>query len=98
MGYGLWDVSGKVIIPGTRKSASFGPVRIGDKDRQTASKWLGHMLNEKFKRELRGDHKFSAHFALMNLKWDEVGKKSSAPTGAQAAAVQAVVSANEAAE
>jgi hypothetical protein len=82
MAYGLWDVSGKVIIPGTRKSAPFGPVRIGDKDRQTASKWLGHMLNEKFKRELRGGHQFSAHFALMNLKWDEVGKKSAAPTSA----------------
>jgi hypothetical protein len=85
MAYGLWDVSGKVIIPGTRKSASFGPVRIGDKDRQTASKWLGHMLNEKFKRELRGDHKFSAHFALMNLKWEDAGRKATlAPTAEQA--------------
>ena len=82
MAYGLWDVSGKVIIPGTRKSGSFGPVRIGDKDRQTASKHLGKMLNEKFKRELRGGAKFSDHFALMNLKWDDVGK-GAAPTPAQ---------------
>lgn len=74
MAYGLWEVSGKIIIPGTRKSASFGPVRIGDKDRQTASKHLGAMLNEKFKRELRGDHKFSDHFALMNLRWDSFSK------------------------
>lgn len=85
MAYGLWEVSGKVIIPGTRKSASFGPVRIGDKDRQTASKWLGLMLNEKFKRELRGDHKFSPHFALMNLKWEDAGRKATpAPTSTAA--------------
>jgi hypothetical protein len=82
MAYGLWEVSGKVIIPGTRKSASFGPIRIGDKSRQEASRHLGKMLNEKFKRELRGDHKFSDHFALMNLKWDDVVKKAPAPTPA----------------
>ncbi len=74
MAYGLWEVSGKIIIPGTRKSASFGPVRIGDKDRQTASKHLAAMLNDKFKRDLRGDHKFSDHFALMNLRWDSLSK------------------------
>jgi len=78
MAYGLWDVSGKVVIPGTRKSASFGPVRIGDKDRQTASKHLAKMLNEKFKRDLRGDHKFSDHFALMNLKWEQFAKQATA--------------------
>jgi hypothetical protein len=71
MAYGLWDVSGKVIIPGTRKSATFGPIRIGDKDRQSASKHLAKMLNEKFKRDLRGDHKFSDHFAMYNLKWED---------------------------
>lgn len=75
MAYGLWDVSGKVIIPGTRKSATFGPVRIGDKDRQTASKHLAKLLNEKFRRDLRGDHRFGDHFALMNLKWEDVLKK-----------------------
>jgi hypothetical protein len=74
MAYGLWEVSGKIIIPGTRKSASFGPLRIGDKDRQTASKHIARLLNEKFKRELRGDHKFSDHFALMNLRWDSLSK------------------------
>ena len=76
--YGLWDVSGKVIIPGTRKSASFGPIRIGDKSRQDASKHLAVMLNEKFKRDLRGDHKFSDHFALMNLKWENYKRPTSA--------------------
>jgi hypothetical protein len=83
MAYGLWEVSGKVIIPGTRKSGTFGPIKIGDKDRQTASKHLAKMLNEKFKRELRGDHKFGDHFALMNLKWDDVVKKTPAPTPEQ---------------
>lgn len=76
MAYGLWDVSGKVIIPGTRKSATFGPIRIGDKDRQTASKHLAKMLNEKFKRDLRGDHKFSDGFALMNLRWEQFAKQA----------------------
>lgn len=78
MAYGLWDVSGKIIIPGTRKSASFGPVRIGDKDRQTASKHLAKMLNEKFKRDLRGDARFSDGFALMNLRWENAIKAAPA--------------------
>lgn len=80
MAYGLWEVSGKVIIPGTRKSGVFGPVKIGDKDRQTASKHLAKMLNEKFRRDLRGDNKFGDHFALMNLKWDDIAKKAPVPT------------------
>lgn len=79
MAYGIWDVSGKVIIPGTRKNGSFGPVRIVDKDRQTASRHLAVMLNEKFRRELRGDHKFSDGFALMNLKWEPVSKQKTTP-------------------
>jgi hypothetical protein len=79
MAYGLWDVQGKFIIPGTRKEASFGPVRIGDKDRQTASKHLSKMLNEQFKRDLRQDHKFGDHFAMMNLKWDDFKAKLDAP-------------------
>lgn len=80
MAFGLWEVSGKLIIPGTRKSASFGPVRIGDKDRQTASKHLAKMLNEKFARDLRGDHKFSDGFALMNLQWLPYGKSAQVQT------------------
>lgn len=71
MAYGLWDVKGRFVIPGTRKTAQFGPLRIGDKDRTTASKHIASLLNEKFKRDLRGDHKFSDGFALMNLQWDE---------------------------
>jgi len=85
MAFGLWSVCGKVIIPGTRKSASFGPVKIGDKDRQSASKWLAVMLNEKFKRELRGTSKFSDHFALMNLQWEDLKSQAKAVAVAQAA-------------
>lgn len=92
MAYGLWDVQGKIIIPGTRKSASFGPLRIGDKDRQTASRHIGRLLNEKFKRELRGDNRFSDHFALMNLRWEPVAPKAKA----QEAAVQALKEADAA--
>ena len=84
MAYGIWDVSGKVLIPGARKSASFGPVRIVDKDRTTASRHLAALLNEKFRRDLKGDHRFSAGYALMNLKWEEVGKKPTATVQAAA--------------
>lgn len=91
MAYSLWEVSGKVIIPGTRKSASFGPVRIADKDRQTASKHLAAMLNEKFARDLKGDHKFSIGFALMNLQWLPYAKTVTV----QAEAVQAADKAAE---
>jgi hypothetical protein len=69
MAYGLWDVEGSFIIPGTRTKGTLSRIRIGDKDRQTASKHIAKMLNDKFKRDLRGDNKFSDHFALMNLRW-----------------------------
>lgn len=84
MAYNIWDVSGRVIIPGTRKSATFGPVRIVDRDRQTASRHLAAMLNEKFRKELRGDHRFSDGFALMNLRWSQVTGKQAATTAAAA--------------
>ncbi len=69
MAYGLWDVSGSYIIPGTRTKGTFARMRIGDKDRQSASKHIAKILNDKHKRDLRGDHKFSDHFALYNLQW-----------------------------
>jgi hypothetical protein len=85
MAYGIWDVQGKLIIPGSRKSADFGPVRVCDKDRQTVSKWIGLMLNEKFRRELRGDARFSAHFALMNLRWTDVSGRAKVEASDKAA-------------
>lgn len=72
MAYGLWEVSGSFIIPGTREKGTFGPIRVGDVTRQKASEHLAPMLNHQFRRQLRGDHKFSPHFALMNLKWAPV--------------------------
>jgi hypothetical protein len=69
MTYSLWDVVGKFIIPGTRKTASFGPVRIGDHDRQSAAKHLAKLLNDQFSRDLRGVNRFSDHFALYNMQW-----------------------------
>lgn len=72
MAYGLWDVTGSYIIPGTRTKGSFSKLRIGDVNRQTASKHIAAMLNKKHARDLRGDHKFSDHFALYNLQWSEV--------------------------
>lgn len=99
MAYSIWDVSGRVIIPGTRKSGTFGPVRIVDQDRTKASKHLAVLLNEKFRKDLRGDHRFSDGFALMNLRWDQVNGKAavSAVSAAQAAEVAVQVRAQEAA-
>jgi hypothetical protein len=85
MAYGLWDVKGSFIIPGTRTKGTIGPIRIGDKDRQTASKHLAKLLNEKFSKDLRLHHKFSDHFALYNLQWaDVVVKQPVAPASVQA--------------
>jgi len=75
MAYGLWDVGGKFIIPGTRKTANLPMVRIGDVSRQAASKHLAALLNDKFARDLRGDHKFSDGFAMGNLQWKEFSPK-----------------------
>ena len=76
MAYGLWDVKGSFIIPGTRTKGTLPSMRIGDKDRQTASKHIAKILNEKFSRDLRQHHKFSDHFALYNLQWEEVRPKA----------------------
>lgn len=84
MAFGLWDVEGSFIIPGTRTKGSLSRVRIGDKDRQTASKHLAKMLNEKYRKDLRGDHKFSDHFALMNLRWTPFVSKVEAKVEAAA--------------
>lgn len=73
MAYSLWDVSGKVLIPGTRKSATLPTMRVCAADRQAASRQLAALLNEKFRRELRGET-FSPHFAMMHLMWVQVGK------------------------
>lgn len=69
MAYGLWDVSGSYIIPGTRTKGTLSRMRVGDVNRQSASKHIAALLNDKHKRDLRGDHKFSDHFALYNLQW-----------------------------
>ena len=78
MAYTLWDVGGKFIIPGSRKTATLPMTRIGDVSRQVASKHLATLLNQKFARDLRGDHKFSDGFALGNLQWKEFALKESA--------------------
>src|SRR5258706_7993704 len=68
----VWDVSvEKFIIPGTRDAASFGPVRIADKSRQDASKYLAEMLNIAFRKELPEGYRFGAHWALLNMRWTD---------------------------
>jgi hypothetical protein len=76
--YGIWEVSGRAIIPGTRKAEAFGPVKICEKDRQTASKELAKLLNQKFRRELRKENRFSDGYAMAYLNWRDL--TTTAPT------------------
>ena len=75
MAYGLWDVSGSYIIPGTRTKGTLSKMRIGDVSREAASKHLAALLNDKHRRDLRGDNKFSDHFAIYNLQWQAFAPK-----------------------
>ncbi len=52
MAFGLWNVSGRFVIPGTRKHGSFGPIRVAAASRQKASEDLAPALNEQFRKEL----------------------------------------------
>ncbi len=70
MAFGLWNVSGRFVIPGTRKHGSFGPIRVAAATRQKASEDLAPALNEQFRKELPEGAKFGAHFAMLNLKWE----------------------------
>lgn len=70
----VWDVKGSFIIPGTRDKASFS-CRVGNVSRQEASKDLGGILNEKFAKKLRGDHKFNRDFAMVHLQWQEFNQR-----------------------
>jgi hypothetical protein len=74
MAFGLWDVQGKFVIPGTRKAIEAGPIRVLGEDtpkgRKAMSESLATHLNEKFAKELRGDSKFSKDFALYNMRWE----------------------------
>ena len=73
---GLWDVQGKFILPGTRDTVSFGPVRISAESRAQASRDVTPLLQREFGRkamdELHLDRRaytFSPAFALMNLQF-----------------------------
>lgn len=70
----LWDVQGTFIIPGTREKVSFGPIRIGAFTQVQASADLAKILNDKFKRSLRGEHKFNRDFAMAQLQWQAMIK------------------------
>jgi hypothetical protein len=72
----IWDVSGSYVIPGTRTKGTLAPVRVVDHNRTAASKHIAAMLNEQHRRDLRGEHKFSDHFALYNLQWDDYQPKA----------------------
>jgi len=89
MAYSIWEVGGKFVIPGTRKTASLSPVRIAAKSRQDASKDLAVVLNEKFAKDLRDgatqaeggareSKRFSDGFALGNLQWADFKVKAMA--------------------
>lgn len=79
MAFGLWNVSGRFVIPGTRKHGSFGPVKVAAATRQKASEDLAPSLNEQFRKDLPEGHKFGGHFAMLNLKWDLCSHSFEAP-------------------
>ena len=70
---GLWDVQGKFILPGTRDTVSFGPVRISAESRAQASRDVTPLLQREFGRKAmtldRRAYTFSPAFALMNLQF-----------------------------
>jgi hypothetical protein len=86
----IWDVSGAIVIPGTRKKAQVSTIRVIAEDRTKASKDVAIVLNERFQRELPEDVKFSDHYAIYNLRWVPFAPKAKA----QDAALVAMVDAN----
>jgi len=76
MAYGLWEVQGSFVIPGTRDKGTFGPIRVSAATKQAASKSLAPLLQEKFGREAqtldRRAYRFGDSFALMHLSFREV--------------------------
>lgn len=73
----LWTVQGKFLIPGSREQVSFGPMRVCDSSKQSASKHLAGILRDKFHKELSKVNRhggrpfdFGDNFALGNLKWE----------------------------
>ena len=77
----MFIVSGALVIPGTRDKGQFGPVRVFAANRQTASRDLAPLLQEKFGKDAitadRRPYTFSASYALMNLQWTEKVKEPS---------------------
>jgi hypothetical protein len=71
----IWDVFGNIVIPGTRRKAQVSPIRVIAEDRTKASKDVALVLNEKFRRELPEDIKFSDHYAIYNLRWEPYAPK-----------------------
>lgn len=72
--YGLWEVGGSFVLPGTRKKVTLPFILVGDFSRQAASKALAPIIRDKFHQDLtdRGGHAITTigdNWALMNLTW-----------------------------
>lgn len=67
----LYDVTGRFIIPGTRKIGEYSG-RVGAVSPDQAAKDLAPVLHGKFKQDMDRDHKITPGFLRLNLKYREV--------------------------
>lgn len=74
--FAIFDVQGKIVLPGTREKVTVHPIRVvGEDSRTSRTKMSGDLaavLNERFVKELPEGQKFSSHFAMMHLRWERV--------------------------
>lgn len=70
----LWKVSGSCLVPGTREKISVSPIRVSAPNQQKASADLVGFLMETMTPKIRKGSTLNigAHFALLNLKWEDV--------------------------
>lgn len=74
----VWDIGGKFVLPGTRKTVTLSPIRVIAENRTKASADMVGILAEKYSRDLPEGQKFSPHFAIYHLKWERFQKKAEA--------------------
>jgi hypothetical protein len=84
-----FEFYGKMLIPGTRKSETFGPIQIKAETAQKASAFLAPVLNQTFRKDLHNKHTFSRDFALVQIPWRMI---QVAPPIAIAPAIDNIVS------
>lgn len=80
LNYAIFDVQGKIVLPGTRERVTVHPIRVvGENTRISRMKMsadLVSVLNERYGKDLPEGQKFSPHFAMMHLRWERVTVKA----------------------